>query len=159
MEDTNQIQNAKVQIESSTKKSFSFFNTKWKINIVNDHDAPLLFSRLTIYIFSCLFSVIFGGILMAINLKRIGKKDKIWVVLLYSFAYTLLMYLVLSQFQRNTMLTIIGSMIGSFALYNYFWEKYIGSDTKYRPNRIWIPLIIAIVIFSLLIFVTIASNT
>ena len=95
---------------------------------------------------------------MAINLKRIGKKDKIWIVLLYSFAYTFLMYFVLSQFQRNTMLTLVCSMIGSIVLYNIFWGKFLGADTKYRPNKIWGPLIVAIIIFSFLVFAAAISN-
>ena len=44
---------------------FSFFDIKdWKHNIVTDTDAPVLYSRRVIYLFSCFFSVFTGGILL-----------------------------------------------------------------------------------------------
>ena len=158
MEENNQIQSNEVQNESSQKNSFSFFSTNWKYNRVKDQEAPVLYSRLAIYLFTCLCSVIFGGILMAINLKIVNKKEGILEVLLYSIIYTVLMFLLLSQIPRNTLLTLLLSMLGSFALYNYFWKKYIGVDTKYRTKPIWTPLIIAIIIFSLLILVSVIGQ-
>jgi len=139
---------------------FKFFNTKdWKYNIVSDKDAPELYSRRVIYFFSCLFTVITGGILLSINLKRVNRKDVIWLVLGYSIAYTAISISILSQFERNTVLTLLVSMLGSFALYNYFWKKYIGAETKYQTKPIWIPLGICIGIFSLLAWAMIATGS
>ena len=55
-------------ISSSEKKeSFDSFNANWKRSIVSDLDAPQLYSRQVINVFSILFSVLFGGIPLEIN--------------------------------------------------------------------------------------------
>src|SRR5580704_15659804 len=43
-------------------------------NVVKDADAPQYYSERAIYMFSTLFSVLFGSILMAINLNKTDKK-------------------------------------------------------------------------------------
>ncbi len=95
---------------------------------------------------------------MSINLKRVNRKDVIWIVLGYSIVYTAISVSILNQFERNTILTLLVSMLGSFALYNYFWKKYIGAETKYQTKPIWIPLIICVAIFSLLLWAIIVTN-
>lgn len=138
---------------------FKFFNVKdWKYNIVTDNNAPELYSRRVIYILSCLFTVITGGILLSINLKKVNRKDVIWIVLGYSITYTAISIYILNQFERNTVLTLLVSMLGSFALYNYFWKKYIGAETKYQTKPIWIPLIICVIITSLLLWAIIVTK-
>lgn len=147
----NQTQNS---IESTTqngKNPFSFFSTDWKFNIVDKVDAPSLYSRRAIYYFTTFCSVFFGGTLMFLNLRKLKNKQGQIVVAAYSILYGVITMTILSQFKRNTFITLLVSMIGSFALYNYFWKKYIGSDTEYRAKAIWIPLSIALAILGLLL--------
>ena len=160
MEEKEKLKKEDIILEEKTDSIdyFKFFSTKWKLNIVSDEDAPKLFSRRVIYIFSCLFTVVTGGILLSINLKRVNRKDVIWIVLGYSIVYTAISVSILNQFERNTILTLLVSMLGSFALYNYFWKKYIGAETKYQTKPIWIPLIICVAIFSLLLWAIIVTN-
>jgi hypothetical protein len=150
MEEITKTQSVNINEPIATKDPFSFFSTNWKYNIVEDVNAPLLYSRQVIYTFSCLFSVIFGGILLSVNLKRVNRMDGIREVLAYSVAYTTTMFVILSQFQRNTLLVLLISMAGSFALYNYFWKKYIGLETKYRTRPFFIPLMIGLVIMAII---------
>ncbi len=161
MEEKEKMKKEDIVIEEKTDNSdhFKFFGTNWKFNIVSDENAPKLYSRRVIYIFSILFTVVTGGILLSINLKRVNRKDVIWIVLGYSIAYTAISVSILSQFERNTILTLLVSMLGSFALYNYFWKKYIGAETKYQTNPIWIPLVICIGIFGLLAWAIIATGS
>ncbi len=161
MEEKEKIKKEDIILEEKIDNvdHFKFFNTNWKFNIVSDENAPKLYSRRVIYIFSCLFTVVTGGILLSINLKKVNRKDIIWKVLGYSIAYTAISISILNQFERNTILTLLVSMLGSFALYNYFWKKYIGAETKYQTKPIWIPLIICVGIFSLLIWAIIATGS
>ncbi len=161
MEEKEKMKKEDIVIDEKTDNSdhFKFFNTDWKFNVVSDGNAPKLYSRRVIYIFSILFTVLTGGILLSINLKRVNRKDVIWIVLVYSIAYTVISVSILNQFERNTLLTLFVSMLGSFALYNYFWKKYIGAETKYQTKPIWIPLIICACIFSLLFWAIIATGS
>ena len=142
-----------------TNKGWSWISVKWKLNIVDDLDAPQLYSRQVINIFSILFSVLFGGILLAINLKTVNNKKAILPVLIYSIIYTVLMIIVLNMIGGNTsILTVSLNALGGIVLYNYFWGKHIGKDFKYRTKPFWIPLIIGIIIMSFFIWAIIAGN-
>ena len=163
MEEKKEIkktENIVLEEETDNIDHFKFFNIKnWKYNIVTDEDAPILYSRKAIYFFSCFFSVISGGILLSINLKRVNRKDVIWIVLGYSIAYTVISFYILSQFKTNSVLNIMVCMLGSFTLFNFFWKKYIGTETKYQTKPIWIPLGICIGIFSLFAWAIIATGS
>ena len=162
MEEKEEIKKAEnIVLEEKTDNidHFKFFNTKdWKYNIVTDEDAPILYSRKAIYFLSCFFSVITGGILLSINLKRVNRKDVIWIVLGYSITYTVISVYILSQFKSNSVLNVLVCMLGSFALFNFFWRKYIGAETKYQTRPIWIPLIICIAIFSFFVWSIIVTG-
>jgi hypothetical protein len=161
-EEKQKIENLKVQVRQELKeeaklyKPIGLFRSNWKKNIVDDPEAPQLYSRQVINVFSILFSVLFGGILLAINLKNTNNKKAILPVLLFSGTFTgLLMYVLSFVPGSTTPFTIACNLIGAMVLYNYFWWKYIGKDFKYRTKPFWIPLIIAIVIFGFIIWATI----
>lgn len=129
---------------------FSLFSTNWKINVSDNQDVAVLYSRRSIFFFTVFCSIFFGGILMFLNLRKLKNRQGQLVVAIYSILYGVITWTILAQFERSTILTLMVSMFGSFALYNYFWGKYIGRNTEYKPKSIWIPLTIAIV--SLLVF-------
>jgi hypothetical protein len=142
-----------------SSNSWDWFNVKWKINIVDSSEAPQLYSRQVINIFSILFSVLFGGILLAINLNTINKKKGIFPVLAFSLAYTVLMAVGLKLIGgRSSAFTIVLNILGATILYNTFWAKYIGKSTEYRTKPFWIPLIIGILIFSFFLWVIIVGG-
>ena len=78
----DQIIENEIKIDNNTH--LNFFSTNWKYNIVSDKNTPELYSRRVIYFFSIFFTVITGGILLSLNLKRINRKNAIWTVLGYS---------------------------------------------------------------------------
>lgn len=119
---------------------------KMNKNVVDDPSAPAYYSERAIYTFSLLFGVLFGSVLMAINLSRTENKNKSWTVLLFGIFYTGLQGWGLSYISRNMLLTICTSAVGALILSRLFFKEYIGEDTKYRAKPIWIPLIIALVI-------------
>jgi hypothetical protein len=139
-------------------ESWDIFSIKWKQNIVKDNSAPLLYSRQVINIFSILFSLLFGGILLAINLKTVNNKKGILPVILFSLAYSLLTIFIISLIPgHNSSLTLIFNLLGAIVLYNYFWVKYIGARFKYRTKSFWIPLIIGVLLSGLIIWSIIAG--
>jgi hypothetical protein len=54
--------------------------------------------------------------------------------------------LTLSFIPRSTGLTFGVNGIGGWIMTQFFWNKYIGEETKYRTKPIWKPLIISLVI-------------
>ena len=141
-------------------KTWNSFLVKWKINIVDDVNAPQLYSRQVINIFSILFSVLFGGILLAINLKTVNNKKAILPVLAFSVLYTVLTVFILNLIPRSTTpLTVVFNLLGAIVLYNFFWGKYIGKEFQYRTKPFWIPLVIGVAIFGLFLWAAIAGNS
>ncbi|KIA90309.1 hypothetical protein OC25_24620 [Pedobacter kyungheensis] len=123
----------------------------WKRNVVQDIDAPEYYSQTAIYVFSILFSVLFGAVMMAINLKNAGKR---WgMPILFGLIFTL-GFIFLSEFipNRSSGITLIVNVLGVVIMYQLFWNKNIGKDTKYRAKPIWIPLIIAIILVIPLVY-------
>ncbi len=121
-------------------------SNKMNKNIVDDPSAPEYYSERAIYAFSVFFSVIFGSVLMTMNINRTEKKNSSWTALLFGIVYTGLQMWALSYVPRNTGLTVGVSIGGALLLNHFFFKKYIGKDTKYRARPIWIPLIIALAI-------------
>lgn len=124
---------------------------KWKRNVVQDESAPEYYSERAIYMFSILFSMFFGAVLLATNLGQSENKDKIAQVIGFGFGFTALMVLVLSQFASNSGLTLGFNIVGALILQE-FWKRNIGKDTKYRAKSIVKPLIVSLIIV-ILIFI------
>lgn len=139
------------------KNPLSIFSQNWKYNVVENAEAPELYSRKAIYFFTVFCSVFFGGTLMVINLRKVRNKEGQIVVATYSILYGIVSLTILDQFERNTIITLLVSMIGSIPLYTFFWRKYIGLKTQYRTKSIIVPLIIALIIFGLFAVVTVTN--
>ena len=127
-----------------------------------DENLPTLYSDRVIYIFSILFSVFFGGILFARNLKEVDKKNGIYPVIIFSVLYTALSIYILNLINTGTPGTFVLGAIGALVINNVFWNKYIGKDIKYHKKSYKKPLIIALAIFTpilaLVIWATIVAG-
>ena len=117
----------------------------WKQNVVVDLDAPMYYSKTAIYTFSILFSVFFGSFMLAANCKDAGKPG--WPVVLFGLLYSLFTLSISEYINLGLAYTYIMAAFGVLVMYEFFWGRYIGNDTKYRTKPIWKPLIIAAVIF------------
>lgn len=128
---------------------------KWDKNVVDDINAPQFYSEKAIWLFSVLFSVFFGSILLAINVNKTEKKNSSWTVAGFGLLYTVLQMWGLSYMPNNTALTFAVSACGAYILNSWGWKSFIGKETKYRKKPIWIPLIIALIIFIPLLYLII----
>lgn len=153
-EGTDELIEEKIRLKESTNYDSL---RGWKRNVVKDIDAPEYYSQTAIYVFSILFSVLFGSVMLAINLKN-AEKQWGWPIL-FGFIYTFgVMFL--GQFipGSSTGLSLVINGVGIVIMYQLFWNKNIGKDTKYRAKPIWIPLIIALAITIPLIYLVIKST-
>ncbi|MPL94484.1 hypothetical protein SDC9_40638 [bioreactor metagenome] len=159
IEDPSNKKNPAAPENHKTSESWDLFNLRWKQNIVTDVNAPQLYSRRTIYEFSLFFTVLFGGILLSVNLKKVNNEKAILPVLLFSVVYTALEIYITYLFPsaKGSIFLLING-IGAIVLPNNFWEKHIGIDFLYRTKPFLIPLIIGIIIAALFLWAMFAMN-
>ncbi len=120
-----------------------------------DENSPTLYSNKVIYAFSILFSVLFGGILFAINLKQIDNKKGITPTIIFSLLYTIFSIYILNLINASSGIGLIFGGIGGLILNKLFWNKYIGKEVAYHKKSFVKPLIIALIIFTPLIILII----
>ncbi len=147
------------EFENPTPRDEFIYRFKTIAEISNDpslddiDETPTLYSDKVIYVFSVLFSVIAGGILLARNLKEVDRKDGIPHVLAFSVLYTFLSSYFLYVVKIGLLGTVVLAIIGSMVLNSYYWNAYIGKGiTYYRKNyqkALMIVLLILIPLFFL----------
>jgi hypothetical protein len=118
-----------------------------KVTATINDNAPTLYSDRVIYTFSILFSVIFGGILFAINLKEVNNKKGIPLVIIFTVLYCALSIYVLNVIDLKSSGSFLFGAIGAVILNTVFWNKYIGKEVQYKRKSYKKPLIIALAIF------------
>ena len=131
-----------------------------EISIFDDlKPLPVYYSERAIYVFSILFSTLFGAILMAINLKNSEKKKGTWQVVTFGLIYTIGISWGLSYAPKSSTGLSIGlNAIGAYVLRQFFWIKYIGKDVNYTKRSVLIPAIVGIFIALLVIVAVIYAS-
>ena len=138
------IEKKKEKEEESNIFSSSKSHKKY---IVTDPNAPLLYSKIAVALFSILFNTFFGAILLALNIENKINKIK---VIVFGVVFTTLAIWIANLLPHSTFHVYTIYSIGAYVLSTEFWNKYIGRETKYRKKPIWMPLIISIIITGLL---------
>lgn len=111
-----------------------------------------LYSPNAIMGFSIFFSLLFGAMLLATNIRETNNRKGSWVVIGFSIVYMAL-EVVLFQVYRSSTLTLGLNLIGALILNFYFWPKYIGFERAYEAKPIWRALLISILIILPLILI------
>ncbi len=107
--------------------------------------------------FSIFFSLLFGAILLATNIRETNNRRGSWVVIGFSIVY-MAVEVTLFQLYKNSTLTLGLNLIGALILNFYFWPKYIGFGRAYEAKPIWRALLISIlIILPLILIVTFFS--
>jgi hypothetical protein len=105
-----------------------------------------IYSKRAIRGFSIIFSTVFGGVLLMINLWQVGYKKAAWGVLGFSVVYTLVASLLINSMKTPSSLMAIGiNLIGGMILTEYFFPKYF-PDNDYYPKPIWNALAVSILV-------------
>ena len=119
--------------EEEKKKSF----------VMDDPEAPELYSKRVITMFSAIFSAIFGAVLMMHNFKEVGNSKARNQVLVFGILYTIASILIINALNIQA---IALNFTGAAILTEFFWNKKLGKEIKYR-KRSWIkPAIISVII-------------
>ncbi|MES2703987.1 MAG: hypothetical protein V4649_15205 [Bacteroidota bacterium] len=112
---------------------------------------PSYYSQNAVYGFSVVSGVLFGAILLAINIKNTEGKKGIVPVLAFGTLFTIAQILIVTNLRVNIgMLPLILNISGGMALKQFFWSKYIGKHTPYSNQPIWIPLAFTILLLAII---------
>ncbi len=146
---------ARRDMAATPVEGFGLFGNRDQNNLVDDPDAPAFYSRGAIYGFTVFFSVIFGGIMLAMNVAQTSQRRKaVWIVL-FALAYTLVALTLAQSFHVGSGFAVLIGIAGAYLMEALFWNRYIGTVTLYRKRAIWPPLIIGlafVAIFIVLLF-------
>lgn len=113
---------------------------------------PVLYSKKAIQVFTIFFATLFGAILLMQNLKEMNKPKARIQVLVFAMLYAIFTAILFSYFPKTFVLTLIFNIVGYAVLIEFFWNKNLGKEIKYRKKPIWKPLIISIAILILFVF-------
>jgi hypothetical protein len=145
---------ARRELAKSGMENINLFKYTDSNNQVEDPDAQVFYSKRAIYIFSILFSVLFGSVMLAINVAKVEKMTKALLVVLFGLGYTAFTIALADLVSLPTAAGIFIGMIGGYTMNAFFWNRYIGKGTLYRLKPVWVPLGIALAItVPLIIFI------
>ena len=98
-------------------------------------DDPELYSPGTIVLFSVLFSMLAGGILLGINLRRLYRNSALLALIAFVLAYVAVgvyaMNWAAARFGQNLLLPVLFNVLALVAYLAWFWPRYVGP----RPYR------------------------
>jgi phosphate/sulfate permease len=117
---------------------------------ISGNEIPKLYSKRVVYIFSILFTCIFGSVLLYSNLKQLNKMKEARHVLIFGIIYTIIsiiavnFILFLMHKDYNTTLTLVVNIIGALIQENLYYKKFI--PEKFEKKSFIKPLIISLII-------------
>jgi len=138
--------------------SWGFFNTRYKHNLVEDPDAPLLYSRRVLYVFTVLFGALFGSIMLAINSRNLKNNIGIVWVLLFGVIFTVLQIIGANYINRGSSYLIFCGLISGICIDRFFWNLIVGNSTFYKAKPFTVPLIIGLILVGLIVLSVFYSN-
>jgi hypothetical protein len=131
---------------SVTNRGYGIFNNDYKHNIVEDAAAPSLYSKRAISVFTVLFSILFGAIMLAVNLWKIKNTAGALWTLLFGAGFLTLQIIITMSLNSNSHSApaYIFGLVAALIIDVVLWPRFIGNATFYRARPVWVPLIIAL---------------
>ncbi|CDF78579.1 conserved hypothetical membrane protein [Formosa agariphila KMM 3901] len=117
-----------LDIPGSTE-TFTAINTKTE-------PLPELYSKKLILVISILFSTLIGSILLISNLKKVGHRQGMIQVIIFSCFYLFVPVTLISTLNINPQFAILANVLGGYILTEYFWNKFLGKAVEYK-KRDW----------------------
>lgn len=109
-------------------------------------ELPRFYSKNVIWVFSILFSTIFGTVILMSNLKAIDEKRGRLQVLLFGIVFTLGTAITIGMNPESTNFSLPLNILGGVILNEYFWNRYIGKETEFEKKKWHKPAIVSILI-------------
>ena len=116
-------------------------------------ELPTLYSKQALLGFTVFFSTIFGVVLLMSNLKIMKKSKERIQVLLFGISFVFLNIFLIDFLPKNFLTTLIINFIGYLILAEYFWNKSLGKELRYKKKPIAKPLIISLLITFFLLLI------
>lgn len=114
---------------------------------------PKVYSELFLIIFGVLFSVVGSGILIAMNLLQINRRQQAVFAVLFSFSFIIIQgVLLVSTGAIAPFISIPTSMLGVILIQRMIWEKEYPKGLPIVKRSPWLPLAIGIVLTALLMY-------
>ncbi|WP_047450377.1 hypothetical protein [Alistipes sp. ZOR0009] len=114
---------------------------------------PKVYSELFLIIFGVLFSVVGSGILIAMNLLQINRRQQAVFAVLFSFSFIIIQgVLLVSTGAIAPFISIPTSMLGVILIQRMIWEKEYPKGLPVVKRSPWLPLAIGIVLTALLMY-------
>ncbi|MGI4834925.1 MAG: hypothetical protein ACRYFK_15835 [Janthinobacterium lividum] len=121
-----------------------------------DPNAPTLYTPGVIVLFSVLFHFITGAILLALNLKALGRSRAIWGLVAFVLAYIvgelLVIRLLMTRYGTSALDPLLVAALNLPAILAYilwFWPRYVGTH-RFHSRKWLLPLLICFVVVALL---------
>ncbi len=148
---------ARRELAASNTDNFVLYSNG-KNTQIDDPEAPSYYSKRAILVFSVLFSVFFGSVMLAVNVAKTQNKSMaIWVAVC-GLGYSVATVLIGQSLNLNSGFAMVFGWTGAYIMDFLFWNRYIGKSTLYRAKPIWIPLIIGLAISIPLIMLVMYSG-
>jgi hypothetical protein len=112
-----------------------------------EETSPALYSPVTITLFTVFFSMLAGGVLLALNFLTLGRGKAIFRLVLFLVAY-LVVFALLAQplLQAGLVVVLLFADLPPIIAYNlWFWPRYVG--VRQYQSRGWLaPFLICMVL-------------
>lgn len=118
-----------------------------KINSASTSQKPVLYSPQFVFIFGILFSVLGGGILMAMNLMQLKKIKAARFAVLSALTYSISIYILLEVLGiANPIVSVLSTFLGLFLLEQFIWKKEVSPNLVFEKRAIWKPIVVGLLI-------------
>ncbi|MGB0837695.1 MAG: hypothetical protein ACPGRE_06305 [Flavobacteriaceae bacterium] len=135
---------AYLQQEEDSENGVEHIEIEKEIEIAK---SPIeLYSPMAIFGFSIFFSTFIGGVLLMLNLRKLGKKEQGNQMLFLSLLYVLASSALLTYTGPNNLASFLLNLLGGWLMANYFFQKYIGPWRGFERKSIGKPLAIMLLI-------------
>lgn len=120
---------------------------------VPEEKLPMFYTQSIIFGFSVIFSTLFGGIMLAMNVAKVNRKA-VWQVLLISAVFMAATDVIAYLISPQNIFNLVFRVVGGLLLAEFLWNRYLGKGVRYKKRSPLVPVIIgaALVIIALIYF-------
>ena len=142
---------AAVQAQTATTEANNQLRQADSPAAVPEEEQPVLYTPGVIVLFSVFFNtIITGGILLAINLRRLKQTRAIWglvaFVIGYLLAEALVVNLLMQRYKINPLIIPLLNLPGILVYVLWFWPRYVGR-IQFRSRGWLIPMLVCLILF------------
>jgi hypothetical protein len=120
---------------------------------------PRFYSKAAICVLSLLFTPFFGCILLAYNLREIGKGSVGTVLIIASVFWTPLVKMLTNDLIPGTLLQLVTSnVVGSAILTFFVWDQLFLNFPEYEKKKVWKPVLVITSILAALLAVQLIAS-